>query len=77
MAIQTMKRYFAFRGDYHYPKEGMADFVGDFDTLDDAIATLTEGNKTIKKRDYNYDWAVVWDSNSRSHVWDATMLLED
>ena len=32
-----MKRYFLFGGDCYYPGGGASDFIGAFDTLDDAI----------------------------------------
>ncbi len=33
-----MKRFLAFQYDRHYPAGGLSDFVGDFDSLDEALA---------------------------------------
>ena len=69
-----MKQYLAFMGDIYYPCGGMDDFVGDFDNLEDAIALLTAKNTTQKTWDYDNQWASVWDSETRSYVWDESML---
>lgn len=40
-----MKPFFAFKGYKYYPLEGMGDFIGQFDTLEEAIGFLKEYKK--------------------------------
>ena len=58
-----MKRYLVFAGEYYYPGEGWKDFVGDFDTAEEAHAeaarlALTLDPSTGKT---TLDWAQVVD----------------
>lgn len=69
-----MERYLAFKGDDFYPSQGMGDFVGDFAKLEDAVAALTKKYTTQKAWNDYCVWALVWDSESRSDVWDNCML---
>ena len=67
-----LKRFLAFRGDQYYPSSGMGDFVGDFDTQEEAIGLLTADRPTYLS--WGHKWGVVWDSETRSDVWDDYML---
>lgn len=69
-----MRRYLAFSGECYYPRQGMGDFIGDFAKLGDAIAALTGDRKTQKAWEDDCKWAAVWDSESRTDVWDNRML---
>ena len=44
-----MKKYLVFGGDYYYPSGGWEDFQGGFDSLDDAILSITKGKKNACK----------------------------
>ena len=69
-----MKRFFAFKGDCYYPSAAMGDFVGDFDTVDDAVCALTYRYMTSKAWDDAMQWACIWDSETRAEVWSDAML---
>lgn len=47
-----MKRFWLFAGDDAKPLGGMADFLGSFPTLEQAMAG-------IKNRDLQFDWAEI------------------
>jgi len=49
-----MKNYLAFYGDCYYPRGGMDDFIGDFDTLEEAIKAIEEAHKNRKDWDSNF-----------------------
>ena len=65
-----MKRYLLFYGDGYYPCGGWNDFHGDFDSLDDAIATAETGNTPMNPK---FDWAHIVDTTqhetSMPHTW--------
>lgn len=63
-----MKRYLAFYGWAHYPKGGMYDFIGDFDTKEEAIDGI---EKHHKEEGYVWHdvWANVYDTNDRIEVY--------
>jgi len=70
-----MKQFLAFYGATYYPSGGMDDFVGDFDSKDDAIEAINK--KIIEDSPYDndetrwhYAWAHVYDTESRSNVWE-------
>ena len=54
-----MKRYLLFSGDYYYPCGGMDDFIGDFDTYEDAVIAVS--NKV-------WDWAHVYDTKLKKQM---------
>ena len=54
-------RYLLFAGDHYYPAGGVHDLVGSYESLDEAINITKE---------YNYDWAHVWDQTNSCKVWD-------
>ncbi len=58
-----MKRYLAFCGDNYYPCGGMNDFIGDFDTLEQAIQAIDA------EFVYCQSWAHVWDCETRTEVY--------
>ena len=47
MAKEKMKRYWLFEQEQYYPSGGMLDFVGDFDTVEEA-----EDARTVKFNRY-------------------------
>lgn len=69
-----MKRYLTFIGHIYYPSGGMSDFKGDFDTIEEAQTFIKEEvdkenyHKTAELR-WEYVWAHIWDTETRSEVW--------
>ena len=65
-----MKKYLAFYGAAYYPSGGMDDFIGDYETLEEAIQTI---NKKHKEDSYGetweYAWASVWSTEDRIEVY--------
>lgn len=59
-----MKRYLAFKGDVYYPGRGMSDFVGDFDTEEEAIDAVVPDADD----EFCLIWVHVWDSELRAPV---------
>lgn len=43
-----MKKYLAFYGSIYYPSQGMGDFIGDFDILEEAIERINKKNDEKK-----------------------------
>lgn len=66
-----MKRYLAFHGDKYYASEAMGDFIGDFDTLEEAARVIMEAEEKAR-RDYDhweFKWGIVYDIELRKNVW--------
>jgi hypothetical protein len=61
-----MKRYLAFYGDIYYPSSGMGDFIGDFDTVEEAVSKI-EMEENGGKWAFNY--GSVYDSYLGKDVW--------
>lgn len=61
-----MKRYLAFAGSTYYPSGGMNDFIGSFDTVDEAIAEICYSDE-----DYGMinDWGHVFDQVDEIRVY--------
>lgn len=59
-----MKRYLAFYGGEFYPFGGMEDFVGDFDTIEQAMDAIKYKHCIDEDRDAK-DWDICW-----AHVYD-------
>ena len=72
-----MKKYMAFMGDMYDGPQGLADFTGDFDSLEEAIASLTTEMKTRDAWDRDYKRGSVWDSETIEQVWNDYMLPDD
>ncbi len=56
-----MKRFMVFAGDSYYPEGGMADFLGDYETIEEAITAVTA---TVG------DWSQIVDTLDRRWMWD-------
>lgn len=56
-----MKRFLLFFGSNYYPAGGMADFQGDFATLEEALkfSTIRTG----------WDWIQIYDTTIRATVY--------
>ena len=65
-----MKRYLAFYGDCYYPSGGMGDFIGDFDTKEEAIQAIEEAHIEKRPDDLEWEWAWVqiYDTEKREMV---------
>jgi len=69
-----MKRFLLFYGDIHYPSGGMKDFVGDYDTKEDALNAITETVNTDKsyydteEKKWENSWAHIYDTKNRKEV---------
>lgn len=77
-----MKRYLTFFGSYYYPKGGMDDFIGDFDTMDECKNKIDDKIKeefdyenpfkdldNYIKREWENNWATIYDTKERKEVW--------
>ncbi len=64
-----MKRYLAFYGAVYYPGGGMDDFIGDFDTKEEAIEFIRATNMKEDGGDFEYNWANVYDTKNRIEVY--------
>ncbi len=65
-----MKRYILLAGEYHHPS-GWADFVGDFDTLEEARDFFSE----LRVTDRDVDWGEIVDTETKLLVdWTATLF---
>lgn len=65
-----MREYLAFYGKMYYPDGGMDDFVGDYDTLEEAIHAIEEKhNQHFDSSDWEDNWANIWSSTNRTEVW--------
>ncbi len=67
-----MKRYFTFYGNVYYPKQGMGDFIGDYDTILRAKLAAREQHEkrrptgsTWEDADWEFSYSVIWDSYDR------------
>ena len=58
-----MKKYMLFGGWEYYPAGGWADFLGDYDTLEEAVQGV---------QDLNGEWFGIVDSESKEYVARAT-----
>lgn len=75
-----MKRFFAFKGDVYYPSRGMGDFYASYDTKYEAVKALTTSHEDAHLWEYwddNLVYAVVFDSQTSSNVWDHHELMKD
>jgi hypothetical protein len=64
-----MKRYLLFCGESYYPVGGWDDFVGDFDTVEEAKSATAKAS----------DWAHIVDTDTGERVggeWDAGWFTE-
>ena len=61
-----MKQYFAFYGDYYYPGGGMKDFVGDYDTKNEAIEAIENAHSY---GDWENSWGHIWDTKDMIKVY--------
>ncbi len=78
--MKNMKRYLAFFGNIYYPQEGMKDFIGDFDTVEEAkmhIKTVYEnkigfidGLLPIEDDDSDH-WAHIYDTHTNKIVYET------
>lgn len=57
----TLKRYLLFAGWVYYPGGGWEDFIGSFDTVEEAKAAI-EGSK---------DWAHIIDKETGEKIFDT------
>jgi hypothetical protein len=64
-----MKRYLAFYWHNYYPGGGMNDFVGDYDTLEEAIQAVKKCHKDDLPKDLSYASGSVWDSLNRDDAY--------
>lgn len=64
-----MKQYLAFYGAVYYPSGGMDDFIGDFDTKEEAIECIKLKNEKDDYGNFKNNWANVYDSKYRVVVY--------
>lgn len=65
-----MKTYLSFYGDCHYPRGGMNDFIGDYDTKEEAIQAIEEAHRKKNPDDLMWEraWGSVWSTRDRIEV---------
>ena len=67
-----MKRFLAFRNSIYYAAGGMNDFLGDFDTFEEAQEAVRGGTdkweKEYWKTEPRAEWGHVWDSDTRENL---------
>lgn len=66
---KIMKKYLAFYGEIYYPSIGMGDFIGDFDTLEEAIEHINKTNLDKDKGLWDYHWGSIYDTELKEEVW--------
>jgi len=69
-----VKRFLAFYGSSYYASGGMADFVGDFSTLEEAIAQISNSQLQHPHRlaePWRFDWGHVYDVQERRIIWNS------
>lgn len=75
-----MKRYFLFEYDDYYPGGGMNDFVGDFDTIEEALSRYTVKPDGRYSRWFKGDYEVgniqLWDSRWRKEIENLHLLIK-
>jgi hypothetical protein len=64
-----MKKYLVFYGNEFYPNEAMDDFIGDFDTIDEAVERIRNENIEKDKGSMDYNWGLVYDTETRKYVY--------
>jgi len=52
-----LKRYLAFYGDIYYPGGGMNDYIGSYESYDDAIKAIDEKHLENRPDDVSWEWA--------------------
>ena len=65
-----MKNYLTFYGDCYYPCGGMKDFIGDFDTIEQAKEAITMAHLINRPEDKEFEWAwaSIWSIIDRLEV---------
>lgn len=66
----SLKRYLAFGGYRCYPRKGLYDFCGSFDTQEDAVASAIEKEGRLGLVEPVSEGSTWWS------VWDAETLTE-
>lgn len=56
-----MKRFMLFFGDRYYPQGGMRDFIGSYNTIEEAV------EKTLDQIN-DYDWFHIYDIETQEIV---------
>ena len=61
-----MKRFCAFRGDVYYSCSGFGNYVGSFDTQDEAVVAAKSNSSHFDEWEEGdtYEWFKVYDTNT-------------
>lgn len=59
-----MKKYIMFAGDAYYPRPGMVDYQGDFDSIEEALLYSSQELSSL-------DWVQVVDHSTMEVVYKA------
>jgi len=62
------KRYALFAGDNYYPTGGIRDLINFYETVEEAKAEAMREAKNVFRSVYIYDWAHVYDMETREKV---------
>lgn len=66
-----MKNYLAFYGDIYYASGGMHDFIGDYNTKEEAIKAIEDEHERNRQEDISWEfgWGHVWDSINKEKIY--------
>jgi hypothetical protein len=57
---EAMKRYFLFGGEIHYPRGGWRDFVGSYDSMEEAMARArSTDERGVGLSHCNFWWHII------------------
>lgn len=66
-----MKKYLAFYGSVYYPSGGMNDFIGDYETLEEAIQSINKKHREESYLDsWDCAWASIWSTKDKGIVYE-------
>ena len=65
-----MKNYLAFYGMDYYPEGGMEDFIGDFDTLEEAKNFIYDKHNKEGNTSWDCLWCQIYSLSDRNYVYD-------
>ena len=75
-----MKQFLAFFGETFYPKGGMSDLIGEFDTLEEAIQAITDAHREHDIHNHGWDghvWCHVYDIENRAFIYGCPIEYHD
>lgn len=69
--MAALKRFILFGGDEYYPRGGGEEFLGSFDSLEDAVGHVRvlvgESREPFDSGDMSRKWAKAWDTHRNTN----------